>query len=275
MVHHATFEGCCWALSALMDLLVRIGLLAHQKKVKPPAQSQLFCGFEYDTASTPTIRIPAVKRDHAAAMLQYLQRIRGRARLSRLTLAVIIGKLQSLVPATAGNIGATYLRSLYAVLQADDGSALLPSTVEYYYRAARMTEAAWADVEWWCDLLANGDGALIRPTDPAVLVTTAGDGSGTGSGNTVQFDSSAVATPSGMEMWMGVWHPRGQAGSSNHKEIYTLLAILCRERRTGRFRGRYAFYFMDKNRDLPCGAAGVVQVPSSSPGGMRDQALGR
>ena len=247
MVHHATYQGCCWALDALMDLLVRIGLLAHRKKVKPPAHVQQFCGFEYDTISVPTIRIPAVKRDHAHALLQYLQRGRGRERLSRLTLAVIVGKLQSLVPATAGNVGATFLRGLYSVLHADDGSGLLPSTVGYYYRPALMTEAGWADASWWLQHLAGGEGALIRAPDPAVLVTTAGDGSGTGSGNTVQFDSSDVLTPTAMELWMGVWWSRGQGTTSNTKEIYTLLAVLRRERHMTRFCARYVFYFPDNN----------------------------
>ena len=44
---------------------------------------------------------------------------------------------------------------------------------------------------------------------------------------------------------MGVWGARGQPTTSKHKEIYTLLAILRRERRATRLRGRYAFYMTD------------------------------
>lgn len=177
-------------------------------------------------------------------MAAYLVQGRGR-RLSRLALAVVVGTLQSLVPATSGNIGSTFLRSLYGVLQTDDGSDILPTDPTYYYRLAPMTEEAWEELGWWDTILAKGPGALIRASDPAVLISIAGDGSGTGTGNLVQFDSSLVSTPEAMQLWIGVWWARGSSKTSNWKETYTLLNILRRVRTTGRFRGRYAFYFTD------------------------------
>lgn len=244
LVHASTRSACQAALDLLMDHLVRLGLLAHKKKVKAPAQCQRFCGFDYDTAGRPKVCIPDDKRDHAVALVDFLEHGRGH-RLSRLALAVIVGRLQSLVPATAGNVGATYLRSLYAVLHEDDGSGLLPSCVTYYYREARMTEEAWSELQWWREFLAEGLGACIKAEDPAVLVSTHGDGSGTGTGGTVQFDSSEIRTPEDLELWMGVWRPRAMGKHSTWKECFTLLLTLRRDRRSGRFRGRYAFYFTD------------------------------
>jgi hypothetical protein len=94
LIHAATRELCTEALNLVMDHLVRLGLLAQKRKVKAPAQSQRFCGFQYDTTGVPRVNIPTDKRDSAVALIDYLARSRGR-RLSRLTLAIIIGRLQS------------------------------------------------------------------------------------------------------------------------------------------------------------------------------------
>ena len=66
----------------------------------------------YDTRGTPCMRIPRAKIQRALALLDYLEDVVDR-RLARLTLAVVTGVLQSLVPATPGNIGATFLVNLY------------------------------------------------------------------------------------------------------------------------------------------------------------------
>ena len=128
------------------------------------------------------------------ALIQYLERGRARGRLSRLTLAVIAGKLQSMVPATAGNVGATFLHHLYRVLhEKEDGSSLSPSDPGLYFReGAHMTLAAWEELSWWRQYLLRSDGALVRALDAAVLVSTWGDGSGTGLGGTVQTIYSRV-----------------------------------------------------------------------------------
>ena len=246
LISGPTYAATEWLLNILMDHLVRLGLLAHKKKVKPPGQTQVFCGFEYDVRGTPLVRIPADKRDNAQALIQFLERGRARGRLSRLTLAIIIGKLQSMVPATAGNVGATFLHNLYSVLhEADPDSQLTPSDVSYYYRLAHMTPQAWDELSWWREYLSRSDGALVRARDSAVLVSTWGDGSGTGSGGTVQFSSSQVPTPDELEMWMGVWLSRARSFTSNWKELYTLLRTLQRDRFTGRLNGRHVFYFTD------------------------------
>ena len=243
-LHHATRDGCDWILSLAMDIIVNLGLLAHRKKVKRPAQLQRFCGFNYDTTGIPQILVPQEKNDRGIASIQYLERKKGSS-ISRLTVAVVTGFLQSLVPATTGNIGAALLRYLYDVIHEDDGSGLLPSTVHYYYRWANLTDEAWAAMSRWKRMLQEGACRVVRPVDPAVLVSFAGDGSGTGTGCTVQFDSSEVRTPSCLEAWMGAWQSRALEFSSNWKELYTILGILRRERGQGRVEGRHAFYVTD------------------------------
>ena len=63
--------------------------------------------------------------------------------------AVAAGKLQSLVPATSGNVGSTYLRQLYYVIHdMDTNDMILPRDPDYYLREANMTDGAWFELEW-------------------------------------------------------------------------------------------------------------------------------
>lgn len=83
---------------------------------------------------------------------------------------VVIGRLQSLVPATAGNVGASFLRHLYLVLHAEDGCGMLPSCAAYYHQDVSMMKRAWEELDWWRHFLEDGKGACIHAADPAVLV---------------------------------------------------------------------------------------------------------
>lgn len=76
------------------------------------------------------ICIPVKKKDGIVAILNYLKRIQAQGHLLRLILAVVTGKLKSLVPATPGSIGNTFLRQLYVVQHTDDGPGLLPSSMQ-------------------------------------------------------------------------------------------------------------------------------------------------
>jgi len=181
-------------------------MLAHKRKVKPPVQTQTFCGFEYDVTGAPTLQVPQDKQDNALALIHFLERGRARGCLSRLTLAIIMGKLQSMVPATAANVGATFLHQLYGVLhEPEEGSPLTPTDVVYYYCKAHMSPAAWEELSWWHEYFLRLDTSLVHSTDSLVLVSTWGHGSGTGSGGTVQFSSSDQDSPDDLELWLGVW----------------------------------------------------------------------
>lgn len=93
LVHASALELCMQAINLLLDYLERLRLLAHKSKVKALAQSQCFCGFIYNIRGCPTVHIPLEKRDSVVALVFFLEMTRARGQLSRLTLAVIVGKL--------------------------------------------------------------------------------------------------------------------------------------------------------------------------------------
>jgi hypothetical protein len=99
-IHAPTRAKLVTALNAFMDLALRLGLICQKVKTKPPAQVQKYCGFIYDTTGIPTLKIPADKRSRGLAMIQFLRAGVESMELSRLTLAVVTGLLQSMVEAT-------------------------------------------------------------------------------------------------------------------------------------------------------------------------------
>jgi hypothetical protein len=112
-MHGPTHEKFTSALKKILDLTVLVGLIfCHQTKLKPPAQIQKFCGFLYDSVGTPKLRIPDNKVVRALALLEFLMRGSGTV-ICRLALAVVVGTLQSLVPATPNTIGDSFLHHVY------------------------------------------------------------------------------------------------------------------------------------------------------------------
>jgi hypothetical protein len=103
-----TRAKCTSTLKKILDLTVLVGLVCHPTKLKPPAQIQKFCGFLYDSVGTPKLRIPDNKVVRALAPLEFLMRD-PRTVICRLALAMVVGTLQSLVPATPNTIGASFL----------------------------------------------------------------------------------------------------------------------------------------------------------------------
>jgi hypothetical protein len=109
-IHAPTKGKLIQALNAFMDQSLRLGYICQKVKTKPPAQLLKYCGFVYDTSGIPTLSIPDDKRSRGLAMLQFLRAGDTLFEISRLTLAVVTGLLQSLVDATPQHIGQTYLR---------------------------------------------------------------------------------------------------------------------------------------------------------------------
>jgi hypothetical protein len=96
----------------MLDLAVLVGLICHPTKLKPPAQIQKLCGFLYDSVEAPTLRIPDNKDVRALALLEFIMR-GSRTVLCRSALAVVVGTLKYLVPATPNAIGASFLQNVY------------------------------------------------------------------------------------------------------------------------------------------------------------------
>ncbi len=180
-IHGPTYTKTAAALTAFLDLTVQLGLLCHPGKLTPPALEVKYTGLIFDTSGVPTIRIPEYKRAKAAALAQYA--IDHRGRLSRLALAVIVGVLESLVEATPSRLGHTYLRNLQETLHPTgwDGQDLP------YYSFASVSNKDFDGLTTnWLWLLDLNPGGAAQGHRSGVLVLSMGDGSGTGTGGTVQ-----------------------------------------------------------------------------------------
>jgi hypothetical protein len=224
-----------------MDLSVRLGIICQPKKTRPPAQRQKFCGFIYDTTDKPRLIIPEDKVTRALASIRFLRAGAGSKRIARLTLAVVIGRLQALVDATPQRIGNSYLRCLYDELHAlearrDDGRL-------DYYSVINLSPLAWQNLEWWEAYLVYNPGAACGSGQSGTLVTTWGDGSGTGAGGTLEIRDGTGPKP--MLTWMGTWSPSIQSFSSNWRELRTLYQTLLQQRDNPALCDSTVFYFTD------------------------------
>ena len=169
--------------------------------------------------------------------------------MSALAFSVITGTLESIVEATPQRQGRGHLRQMYNALhgipvwrpQEDEGNPLeksmglpltstlaevqlaqgqLPPHVKYY-RKIVLPEAVYEELEWWQNLL-KSDRMCRSAFGPAghVLSDTWGDGSGTGTGGTINVKDLEVL------QWMGAWLPDALPRTSNWKELHTLLLTL-------------------------------------------------
>jgi hypothetical protein len=142
-----------------------------------------------------------------------------------------------LVEGTPARIGQTYLRRLYDEVHALDDK----HGRELFYTTLVLSEACSEDLLWWKEFLTFNPGNPSRSGTAASLVGTWGDGSGTGTGGTIETKN--VPT---LETWMGTCNPRVHHFSSNWKELRTLLWTMERliaQRR--QLKGVTLFYFTD------------------------------
>ena len=245
LIHAPTREQLIRDLNRFLEVTVEVGFLCNPVKVVPPCQAVKYCGFIYDTVDVPTLRIPETKRSKALAMVDYMEARRGKP-VTRLALSVVTGVLQSLVEATPSHIGHTFLRRLYEALH--DTSD--PTAKVKYSSTVVLGAEAWADLTWWKRALQIFVCRRERPAKTAHLAVTWGDGSGTGTGGTVETFTITEAGPvkgAQMETWMGIWNTHVSARSSNWRELNTLRLTLEREtqRQTSRFKNAIVFYFTD------------------------------
>jgi hypothetical protein len=243
LLHGPTYAKTRRALDHVLAVATRLGLICHPTKTKPPSQIQKFCGFIYDTVSIPCRRLPADKEARAISLIRFL-RHEQRGPLAALTLSVVVGYLQSLVPATPSNIGAVYLRELYDCLY----SQLDPNktgTTQAFYSQMSISPQAFACLDWWERAIQRGLACTVQVRDESTGVVTWGDGSGTGSGGSVDFIRWDFVKLGPSEDWMGSWDgPPGE--SSNWRELRTLLEVLKKEDiDTSRYRGKRVLYFTD------------------------------
>ena len=253
LLHGPTLESTRRALTFFLDKALDVGMLCHPKKLKPPSQLQRYCGFEFDTRSDPILRIPTDKHDKCRAMVAYLLSFSEGDEVSRLALSVVAGTLESVADATPNRLGHTYLRSTHSLIHPEGHD---PGR-QIYYTFAKITGEVLREMTWWDKLLRLGNGRQLRFPRSATLVPSWGDGSGTGTGGTIEIPGQD------MKLWMGQWSPT-VFQSSNWKELKTLLLTLQHlATLPGEpMRGVTLFYFTDNSATYYISAAGS----STSPG---------
>jgi len=246
LIHAPTKAKLEAALNHIFNTILRLGLICHRDKTNPPSQRVKFCGFIYDTSSTPTLCIPPNKTSRAIAITDYL--LTGlNTSMSRLIVSMVVGFLQSLAPATPGNIGAAFLRPVYEDLHLLTEKSR-PQTKQAYFSEMSLSERSRLCLHWWMDALRLGLTKQSQPTDVATLGITWGDGSGTGAGGTFNLASSHVVTDvTTLDIWKGIWSLPVLNFSSNWKEMRTLLATLENEKKNGlgRVSNRRLLYLTD------------------------------
>ncbi len=246
-LHGPTYDKTAAGLTALLDSLLRKGLVCQHIKTEPPSQLVKYCGFLYDTrGDIPTLRIPDDKVSRAIALVHYLRRGTRRC-IARLVGAKVIGFLQSLVPATQSNIGNSFLRSLYSDLHSLKDENLIGTTA-YYFTPLDLSATSNLELAWWDVALSQG--LLSRQSqmpDMGTLGVKWGDGSGTGTGGTFNWVSVDTDTRlAELETWMGVWNGIVHRFSSNWKELRTLVISLQRLRKSDKpVSGRVFWYLTD------------------------------
>lgn len=260
-IHAPTKAKCKAAVDEFMNAALRVGLICQPCKTRPPSQRQKYCGFIYDTTGIPCICIPQDKIDRSVAGIRFLRSGAACEALSRLTLAVVVGRLQSLVGATPYNIGQTYLRRLYDRLHDLTGLTETTTAASFYYTVVSLTEEEWLDLDWWLAALLSSPRRYARSRNQSVVGVTWGDGSGTGTGGTLQLVPAGGGSMA-VETWMGVWEPQVFHFTSNWKELRTLLRTLEQEAASERLCGCTIFYFTDNIVTYYVAHSGGSSVPA-------------
>ena len=141
-------------------------------------------------------------------------------------LAVVMGLLQSMVDAMPNWIGQTFLHHLYDRLHAlDVAPSHCPHGLHLYYSWVCLTPKEWLDLTWWEQVLHLNVGVQAYSLNQGCLGVAFGDGSGTGTGGTLQVLGRNGPCPV-LEAWMGTWCRVIQSFSSNWHELQTLVHTL-------------------------------------------------
>ena len=95
LIHSPTKQKYQEAFKEFMNYMLRLGFICQKVNTSPPAQVQKFCGLLFDTHTTPKLWIPAAKVSRSMATLDFVIKTNARGVISRLTVAVMGGLLQS------------------------------------------------------------------------------------------------------------------------------------------------------------------------------------
>jgi len=146
LIHSPTHRKLIITLEVILLKALTLGLIYNNKKTVSPTQTIKFCGFLYNHISTPYLTIPEYKTSRALSLILYLQQL-GKRCCSRILLSMIVGCLQSLVPATPDNIGASFLRLLYLDLHRPQPKDA-PGTPQFYHTRVCLGPLSLLCLDW-------------------------------------------------------------------------------------------------------------------------------
>jgi hypothetical protein len=228
LIHAPTERKCREAFTVFMNHMVRLEFICRCVKTSPPAQQQKLCGMIFDTSTVPTLLIPAAKIARACATIARVRELNDRKQLTRLSVSVLGGLLQSFVDATPSRQGQTYLRSMYDNIH--HTSEIFGKVL--YFTKFDLTDTALQDLEWWHGFLLLNPGQTSRASHMRTLGVTWGDGSGTGTGGT--FEEVQHTHEPRIDTWMGTWTSHVSNFDSNWRKLRTLLWTMGRLNRHDR-----------------------------------------
>ena len=139
------------------------------------------------------------------------------------------------------------MRQLYDRLHAlEESPDVRPQGRSLYYTRVELTQEEWLDLSWWEAALQLDIRVTAYSSMQGTLGVSYGDGSGSGTGGTVQILGRDGDCPT-MEAWMGTWRAHVHSFSSNWRELRTLVHMLEREleQGQGRLHNATLFYFTD------------------------------
>jgi hypothetical protein len=165
--------------------------------------------------------------------------------ICRLALAVVVGTLQTLVPATLNAIGAFFLCHVYRNIH-NDTLEFFDNIHDSYHSGLALGALAQADFSWREQALISGLREQVQPRDFCTLGVDWGDRSGSGSGGTFEWADSGKGVLSKMEAWTGAWNCAIHSFTSNWRELRTVVETLKREEVIfNKLRCRIIFSFTD------------------------------
>ena len=145
LTHPPSLDNVLEALRYIMDVALILGIICQHCKTVSPTQYFKFFGFVYNTTSIPNCLSPITKSFEY--LIQFI--IQGfNAQLSRLIVSTEKGLLQSLIPFTPRNVGASFLHSIYTdrqQLQEVDQYG----TKQFYFKYMMLSEHSRICLQWW------------------------------------------------------------------------------------------------------------------------------
>jgi hypothetical protein len=99
----------------------------------------------------------------------------------------------------------------------EDPERKLPGP-SFYFTRVNLTDEEWLNLTWWESFLESPRPVRAYSAQQGHLGMSFGDGSGSGTGGTVQILDQFGKCPT-MEAWMGTWSPCVHSFSSNWKEL--------------------------------------------------------